>query len=290
MKRVCALLRVFGLALVILSLAGVVAARRAEAHFTEVLRGFGEQLGALQGLSLSSTPRKLFVNGLELRVVTATTTLPVFDALNRFQSLCHSVGQVDVPATVKQKLEAANGSGFLSSAGVLRQEAKNEGFLGCLDTGERLDGETLLARLTEFGKTGDLQSLGQLRYTLARRHGNQTTLLMFWTEGSTQLHGMFPRTGDAPGRDLADVPRPEHSRRLLSASELGQPYGLVFYRVEGRLEAVAAAYRDVLRRQGWVVQEPLKREITARKGGRTLAVRVSEKRAGQVVVGLSELG
>lgn len=290
MKWILGSLRVLGVALAILSVTGAVAARRAEAHFTEVLRGFGEQLAALQGLNLSSTPRSLFVNGLELRVVTATTTIPVKEALNRFQSLCHSVGQVDLPAKVKQKLEASNGSGFFSSAGVLRQEGENEGFLGCLDTGERVDGETLLARLTAFGKTGDLKSLGQLRYVLARRRGNQTTLLMFWTEGSTQLKGMFPKTGDAPGRDLLEVPRPEHSRRLLSASEQGQPFGLVFYRVDGRRDAVAAAYRELLRQHGWAVELGQKGQLTAKKGERSLAVRVTEKRPGQVVVGLSELG
>ena len=291
MKRVWGLLRVLGLAVVLLSSVGVVVAKRAEARMTEVLRGFGEQLVQLHDLSVHSAPRQLFVNGLRLGVVSASTALPVNEALDRFQSLCHGVRDLDVSATLRQKLAAPNLQDETNRAGVIREQTEHEGFVACIDAGERLDGEAWLNRLQVFGRTQDLSALGQMHYALARRHGETTTLVLFWTEGKAKLTELFKQGQDAPGRDLVDVPRPATGKRLLSAFEQGVPYGLAFYRVEDQpLAAVVAAYEANLREGGWRVEGTRKGAVKATKGDRSLLVRVRAGRESQVIVSLLDLG
>lgn len=291
MKQVWGLLRVLGLATLILSVTGVVAVRRAEAHFTEVLRGFGEQLAALHELSTHSAPRKLFVNGLELRVLSASTPLPVTDALDRFQSLCHGVRDLDVPASLKQNLEKAGSLGPLNESGVIREQTEHEGFVACIDTGTRIDGAAFVRRLEEFGRTKDLKSFGEMRYALARSRGGQTTLIMFWTEGEAKLADLFKKGQDAPGRDLRDVPRPAGSTRVLSAFEQGAASGLAFYRVEGQaLSTVSAAYEGALRNGGWRLSKGKNGTVTASKGERGLFVRMKARGDGRVNVGILDLG
>jgi hypothetical protein len=288
MKRVYALLRVLGLALTLLTVTVAITAKRAEARITEVLHGFGEQLAQLHELSSHSVPRKLFVNGLELGVVSASTTLPVGEALNRFQSLCHGVSELNVPAAVRQKLEASSSLEHLKKATVLREETDHEGFVACLDTQEPIDGAALLGRLQAFRRTQDLKSLGQLRYALVRRRGDTTTLIVFWTEGEAILTEQFKKGQDAPGRDLSDVPRPADAKRILSAFEQGQPYGLALYRIEGKHVAdVRDAYEAALRQAGWLLEKDSPGGIVrASKGERVLVVRAKAGRGGQVLVSL----
>jgi hypothetical protein len=292
MKQFAGLLRVLGLAVVLLLLALAITVKQAEAHLVEALRGFGAQLAGLDGMKLHSEPRRLVVNGLELGVVTASTSLSVKDALDRFEGVCQSVGKLDLPATVKQQLERAAGSATLRPNGILREEAESEGFLACLDLGARTDGEGILSRLGEFGRTKQLSSLGQLRFALARRRDDRTSLLMFWTEGDAQISNLFPKTRDALGRDLDDVPRPADSQRLLSALEQGKPFGLVLYRIVGKSQnEVVRSYRALLTEQGWqLAQESPGGVLVARKGDRTVLVRAAANRADKVIVTLSDLG
>ncbi len=291
MRRIKGILRVFGLAIWMLGGAALVTLERAEAHLKESLRGIGEQIAALDGFHSNTAPRQLFVNGLELHLVTVATSLGVKDALDRFQSTCHAVGQIDLPAALKQKLENQPKNHETLPAGVMRQDAKNEGFLACIDIGERVDAETFLGKLSEFGKTKNLRSLGQMRYALARRRGETTSLLLLWTEGDAQLAEMFPKQGDAPGGELHDVPRPKHGRRLLSAFEQGMPFGFAAYSVEGHgVESVSKAYAEQLVAGGWQTRPTKHRGLFAERGGRKLVVQVYRRQAGQVVVTISDLG
>jgi len=291
MKSVKGLFRVFGLATVLLVGATGFTLHRAEAHLNESLRGFGEQLAAIDGFVPNTAPRQLFVNGLEVKVVALSTGLGVKDALDRFQSTCHAVANIDLPATLQQKFQEPQGEQDALPAGVIRQAAQNEGFLACLDIGAGTDAEGLLGRLTEFGKTQNLKSLGQMRYALARRKADTTSLLLLWTEGDAKLSELFPAQGDAPGRELADVPRPEGGRRLLSAVEEGMPFGLATYEVQGR--TLAKVTRDFSRRLavgGWRTQPLKKGGIFAEKSGRRLVVLLRNNQERKVAVTISDLG
>lgn len=292
MKRVWGFLRVVGVAMVLLALGVTLTARSASAHLVESMRGLGDQITRLHELRPHSAPRRLVLNGLGLRVMTASTPLEIDEALDRFQSLCHSVVEVDLPATVRQRLaEQSRGAG-LDSTGVIRRQAEHEGFLACINLDHTTDGEGLLARLKAFGATGNLRSLGQFRYALARRQADVTTLVMFWTEGDARLGEMFPREGDAPGRDLVAVPRPPEARRILSGFEEGLPYGFAVY------EAAAAASPEEARNDytahllglGWRTQITSNGLVVAKNAGQTVVVRASENSARRVTLGLFAIG
>lgn len=291
MRRLFGMFRVLGLAALMLGAVTALTLHRAQAQLKESLSGLGQQIIQLDGFLPHSAPRKLFVNGLEFNVETVGTPLGVTDALNRFQGLCHSVGQVDLPVAVRQKLESGSTDSPLAGAGVIRQDADNEGYVGCLDVGAHLNGEGLLAHLVEFGKTQNLRSIGQLRYAMARRHEGTTTLVVLWTEGDTKLSEMFPKNADVPGRDLDGIPRPTEGRRLLSAFEHAMPYGIAAYRIEGLSKVtVLANYKAQLRQLGWKLHDVGSRLTQAEKDGRRVLLRVTEKRLGAVILTVSDLG
>lgn len=279
------------MALAMFALVVVLVLRKAEAQVKESLRGLGHQIAQLDGLSPHSAPRKLTMNGLEFGVVTAATSMGVSESLNRFQSLCRTVAQVDFSATVRRRLEEKVTVAPPEPKGVIRQDGEEEGFLACLDLGAGVTEDSLLLHLVEFGKTGNLQALGQLRYALARRSEGVTTLLMLWTEGDAKLTELFPKIGDAPGRDLWELPRPKDSRRILSAFEGTRSNGLASYEITNQLKRVVVdGYRASLREQGWHLDEAKNGTLIAEKAGRTVLVRTNERRAGRVVMSFLDLG
>jgi hypothetical protein len=290
MRRLYGALRVLGLAILVLGIVTTITLRKAQARFVESLSGFGLQIARLQDLSPDSAPRRMMLNGLELHVMTVSTSLDVKTALDRFQSVCHAVGQIDMPATVRQKLESGATLGSSKSLGVVRKETKTEGTLACVDVGEGLDVEGFLGRLKAFGETMNLRSLGQYRYTLARRTDSTTTLVVFWTDGNVKLTEMFPEQGDAPGQDLAGIPRPAEATRTLSACESGKPYGLAYYRLNGKSKrAVLVEYEALLKRTGFSTSHPKPGVLLASKQDRNVVVNVLERKEQQVMVGVSDL-
>ncbi len=256
--------------------------RSAEARLGEVLLGFGDELAQWQGGRAQSVPSALSINGLQLKVVTLTTGLSVRETLDHFEGLCRARSGVKIPTSAA--LTPATAAG-----GVFRQTAERQGVLACLDTGKPLDLGELSTRLSRVAAEGDLKALGELRYFLARRSGDQTTLLALWTEGPAPLRGLFPKTGDAPGIDPGAFPRLPSARRLLSAREHGQPYGLTLYETQQPAAGVEAWYQLRLRASGWAV-EKADGSITARRGDRTVVVRARAGRGGLTVASVAELG
>jgi hypothetical protein len=291
MKRLFGLLRVFVLSLSVLGVIAIFTIRRAEAQFHESLNGFGKQLIAIVGYKPHSSPRTLFVNGLEFRVLTVETPLKIPEALDRFQGLCHSVSDINIPNALRKSLDLSLPNAGFSRAGVVRQEAEREGYLGCLDVGAQQTGEGLLASLVDLNRNHNLASLGGVRYALARRHSNVTTMIVLWTEGGLNLRQLLPKDSDAPGRDLNDFPRPTGSQRLLSAFEQMQPFGLATYRLKGKSEGeVVDEYERLLETRGWKVKNIRRDVLRAEKDGRQVIVGTREKRSGVVTVSLSDLG
>lgn len=269
--------------LAMLILAGItVSWRSAEARLGEVLLGFGDELMHWQGGRAQSMPRSLSINGLELKVVTLSTQLGVRETLDHFDGLCRRRSGVKLPASAA--LVSATTVG-----GVFRQDTDRQGVLACLDTERPLELGELSARLARLGTEGDLKALGELRYFLARRSGDRTTLLAFWTEGAAPLRSLFPKIGDAPGRDPEALPRFPGARRTLSARENGQPYSLTLYEAREHSGSLVAWYDEHLSTSGWRVERG-NESLTARQGARTIIVRVLEARIGRTVVSVAELG
>src|SRR6202034_1080860 len=100
---------------------------------------------------------------------------------------------------------------------------------------------------------------GALHYVIVERTpgSTKTYVRRQWTDGEFVLTKMFPAEGDAPGTDLAEVSRPEGSRRILDASVSGSNFGVRVYEAPGAPEAILAAYDRDLPTKGWTsVQLP----------------------------------
>ncbi len=255
--------------------------RSAEARLGETLLGFGDELSRWSAAHPQSAPRAMTINDLELRFMTLTTQLSVAGALDHFQQTCH--GGFRAPALAGK---------FETSVldGVFRHGTERQGVLACLDTGGALEVTELATRLARVQESGNLNDLGKLRYVLARRSGNTTTLLVLWTEGDARLFNLLPKSGDAPGHDLRDWPRPPGVRRLLSAAEHGQPYAMTLYDAEHQpARELELWYEGALTKAGWRVTRT-QGGLLARRGERSVLLQVrSSSSSGKTVVTAAEL-
>jgi len=176
--------------------------------------------------------------------------------------------------------------------GTYRYETDKAGVIACIDTGGKLLLDDLTARLRQFTKTGNLASLGQLRYVSFRRSVKGTTILALWTEGSASVLDMFPVHGDAPGVDPRDFPRPGNVRRLLSANEQGQPYAVTVYESETMsVEQLRDWYLQSLRVKDWTnVGTFSKDSLVVKHGDRIVNVILSTAANHHTTITIAELG
>ena len=137
--------------------------------------------------------------------------------------------------------------------GVLRVENEREGLVACLDLGSaEASFEDLATRLSEFAEKGDLQALGGVRLLRAEAREQGAFFVTTWNEGRAPLWEMFPPSGDAPGVDFFDLPRPAGARRVLSAwQEHGAPAINVYESAEAA-DVVWERYTRELTRQGFL--------------------------------------
>lgn len=69
------------------------------------------------------------------------------------------------------------------------------------------------------------------RFTFVRGDANASSLTSVTRQSKADLSAMFPIDGDAPGDDLAGVPRPDGSRRVVSATVLETGHAVRIYEV-----------------------------------------------------------
>jgi hypothetical protein len=278
-RRLAALARATAVLALVIATCAACLLRSAEARAGEALLGFGRELAAWTDAHRQSETRVLSVNGLQLELMTVTTSLDVKHALDHFHDLCRKRGGVREPAPQRAR----------SFDGVLRKEAEHEGVLACIDTDGPLGVADLTGRLERFSKSGNLAELGKLRYVLARRSGETTTLLALWTDRDAQLLGLMPASGDATGKDPNDFPRATGLRRLLSAAEQGAPYTLTVYEAGKRPpDGIIAWYQAELTRGGWSVSRTGDR-LLAHKASRSVVLGVSALKTGKTAVSIAEL-
>jgi hypothetical protein len=274
----------FRAALVIAALASsslIIGLHSAKAALSERLVGFGSELARWEGFRLSTSPRRISVNGAELELVVATTALSVADALNRLEGACAPRGGVVGADTLPKLLRSTTVMSRSWLNGRIRRDSEHDGVLACLDTGGPLGLGELNARLRAFAKTSDLKDLGALRYATARRTGNVTTVLFLWSEGAVPLRQMFPSTGEAPGIDPPGVPRPKGASRLLAALEHDAPFSITVYRTNApTAQDTLAWYRAELAASGFLVEPGASGSLLARQGQRTLVVTATQTSRG----------
>jgi hypothetical protein len=287
-KKAAGLLRALALLTVVMTAGSFFAARQLRASWGERLVGFGLELKRWEGIRLSTSPRRLFLNGAQLELASASSSLPVADVLDRLERTCDANGHV-VGAERAQQLLRAPGPRGARLKPWLREETSERGLVACFDFGGPATLSGLTARLAAFARSGDLADVGKFRYVLAERHGEQTSVLFLWADGALPLRQMFPAAGDAPGRDPVGVPRLIGGRRLLAAAEDGTPYGFTAYQVaETSPEVALVAYRNALASRGFALSDLGHDTFLAQQGDRALLFHAATARRG-VAVSVSEL-
>lgn len=256
--------RVLRVALVLalcFSIAGYAIARRARADVQEIMLGVGAQMMHFDGADHHDAPRALYLNGQQMMLATASTHKTVDEVLDYYEARCRNRDgdfNADIERAVTSQHEhipAGHDDAFDTT---LRHNGGRVGFVACLDTGhDHLTMQQLLDRIRDFTQTGDVASVGHLRYAYVDATGQSTHVVTFWTEHHLNVRAMFPRSGDAPGRDVIDVPRPPSSRRFLSAWEDGYAQSITLYAKSSANEAgLRRFYTQTLPHNGWTILDP----------------------------------
>jgi hypothetical protein len=233
---------------------------QARAQVGERLLGLGIEMLRYEG-GRQEAPRTLELNGQPIRLATGHAPHGVTEVLDYYEQKClerdgrfaEQIAELTDgdPAIVEPESRLMDAT--------LREEDGTRGFVACLDSGsgEEMTPEDVVARLERFRQTLDLSEFGEMRYVVAEEKSDGTTFFVaFWVEGSFAIGEMFPEHGDAPGRDVRDVPRPEGSRRILSTWEEGHRESVTTY-VGGSRKAdrLTGWYRARMADAGWSLLE-----------------------------------
>jgi hypothetical protein len=226
------------------------------AQLQDLVQSTGAQMMQLAGTPAENgVPRTLRLNGAQIRL--RAQRLPgrtLEDVLDQFQARCRAhngrffeqLQQAPETSTWSEKQ-----IGLLD--GVLRVDGPEEGSIACMDVGdEKASPSSVLERAQKFVSTGDLASFGGLRMLRAEKRERGVFAVMMWTDGPLNIKQMFPTSGDAPGVDFPDLPRPPGSRRILSAWEEGQSPAINVYEHKTLKPAqLDRFYRAELPKRGW---------------------------------------
>jgi hypothetical protein len=89
------------------------------------------------------------------------------------------------------------------------------------------------------------------RFTFVRGDAKSASLTSVTRQSKADIGEMFPKDGDAPGGDLAGVPRPEGSRRVIAASVVETGHAVRIYEVPRKAAPAEElrAQRDAFDRQ-----------------------------------------
>jgi hypothetical protein len=235
----------------------IIAARIAYAHAKKAAMETGSELIRLTETGQMSGLYRLRLNGELVKITSAVAYQDHNVILDRFQKECedHADGMDVEFANLKSALEpnAYPRNEGHSGIGLLRQSDDKGGFVMCFAIGKESTSTEVFTRIAEFAKTGDLGSLGSVRYVVAKKGENAPAhVVALWTEGSFNVNKMFPEEGDAPGNDAPGVLRPPSSKRLLTAYAEGAPYGVRVYDSTMAKEAILAEYDKVMPQTGWM--------------------------------------
>ncbi len=263
------LLRISVYFTVVAGVLALVAARFAWAQAKKTALETGSELVRLTAAGNLSGVYRLDMNGEKVNVASASSDAPVDVLLDRFQKACetHADGLAVDFANLRPAI-ATNGALHQTGhpgAGVLRNGDEKQGVVACFAMGGAVGEVEAYKRVAAFAETGDLGKIGQVRYLTARKDAGSTHVVALWTEGSLDVKKMFPETGDAPGSDPKDVPRPPNGRRLFTAFAQGAPYAIRVYEAGASADAVLAQYDALMPKLGWVPNADVPKESAASK-------------------------
>jgi hypothetical protein len=247
--------RVSGLALLLSLGFGAFLARTGQARATDAMVDFGGELLRVGDRQIAGTLERdnyrVVMNGQPIDVATAGTTRSMKEVLTYFEAQCKAHGAglktTGLDGTLATLPEQEGPSAFWT----MRVERGRRGYVACVATDHEVSGPEEVDRITQAAKTFNLGSLGSTRYIAAEQTPTGTRVVASATDGSFDLKKFAPAKGDAEGLDFPDVPRPEGSRRVLSASVDGAPAAVNVYSVHRDAATVRAEVEASLKAKGW---------------------------------------
>jgi hypothetical protein len=248
-------LRLSGFVLVLFLILWGMAIHRARAEVGELMSGIGAEMMRYADASFQDRPRALHLNGQALGFESGSSHKSPAEVLDYYQARCAEAGghfadlvrEVDNAPSMDER-------GWTLLDGTLRESNERGGYVACFDMGGQSVGiQGLVNRISSFVATGDLSRVGGFRYVFVQPGESDTThFVTFHTDEGFNVYEMFPRSGDAPGVDIEGMPRPEATRRLMSAWEQGDPHLMNVYSVEGQsAPAIESWYLHELPVRGW---------------------------------------
>lgn len=242
---------------------------------------------------LGSDPYRFTINGQSMWVSHQATDRSTRVVLDEFERHCDGKGES------WSKLFPKQVTGKTEEFGVLRDEKAGEGFVLCF---ERTEKKAFKARVDEFFGNADLGAFGKLRFGVATRVGNTTSVFGVLTEGPLSIDKLFvEQEEDVPGGDNPAIARPADAKRILVATVDNAPYALRAYESKKTPEDARSSYDADMEKLGWkTVATPVTPQNTDGAKGAELTrgylkdgigiVMSASTLRGRTVVTLNELG
>ena len=257
-----------------------VAARMVYGEVGEKVLSFGRDLVPFADLLYGT--HTVHINGETMYLASAVSEESKGELLDRFEATCreHSGGLVEefdrLPEAKKAELERKAPMMWGLRFGAVRREDATEGLVMCVSQREGGGLHAVLDRLTRFARTGELSELGDLRYAYVRAMPTgKSHVLTTFTEGPFNVYRVLGRNGEPPGVDPPGAPRMPGTRRVLSVSSDGSPYGVQSYQTEAAPEEAVAFYARELPKLGYkrmVADDRIYNTAIYERGGLVLSV------------------
>jgi len=193
------------------------------------------------------------LNGQRVYVASSTTTANPNDVLDRFAQLCRERPSAFARAAAEGITDGSSESARSAGIGVVRQDDKHDGVLGCfLGSSVARLGMPASELFREVVRTQDIGVLGDFVLVYARAMGDgRTHIVTTSTRGSFKVLAMFPAAGDAPGSDSSISARPRAARRLLSGTTGQAPYAVRIYESTDSLTTMFDGLDVDMTARGW---------------------------------------
>ncbi len=196
------------------------------------LLAIGQHLMSYGPATYQDEPRSFAINGVRLKLSAATTRRPMADVLDHFEGRCAS-------KFTHREQDEDQGMGVVAC--VVPPESRD-------DKGSLADRLAAMARGSSFGP---------MRYVYAQRRDDHTDFLTVWSEEPLDVGRFFGDGADVGGDDLEGISRPPGARRVLSAAEVGKPFGVALYFDSPQSpEALTGWYKKDLAGRRWQIIEP----------------------------------
>jgi hypothetical protein len=250
---------------------GFVSYQRARGQLGEAMMSAGSQMMMLAEAEHQDAPRQVVINGQRIHFTSGMAPFAPTEVLDRFEARCEgaNAGLMAEFSRIIAEHPDDEGAHRMEEIGapVLREQHGNTGYVACFDFGDETVGiRGLMERYARFEETRDLHDFGDLRYVYVEpAREDRAHFVAIWTEGTLQLGELFPESGDARGADVAGIPRPPGSRRVITAHETGEDQVATIYQGsdldQGELESF---YLRELPANGWQVLDTHEHEAARR--------------------------